>query len=167
MIYILEGPDGVGKSTLANAIYEETKGHILHCTWKKEFPMEKYFNDVLDAADDLSEYQDVIIDRWAPSEQVYGDVFRGGPAFDVHQYIWENPFIMAGGVKFIICENPNAVENHLKNKENRIEMFEDMSEVVKGFEKFVEDTEYLKWIHYDFTKVDMKEFVKELVNDRG
>ena len=162
MIYILDGPDGVGKSTLANAIYEETKGHILHCTWKKEFVMKEYFADVLAVAKRLNKYQDVIIDRWAPSEQVYGDVFRGGPSFDVHGYLWEEG--LDAELKFIICENQNAIENHLKNKETRVEMFETMEGVVEGFNKFVEDTDYLDWIHYDFTKVDMKEFVKELVN---
>lgn len=165
MIYILEGPDGVGKSTLANAIYEETKGHILHCTWKKEFNIKEYFAEILSVAKKLNKYQDVIIDRWAPSEQVYGDVFRRGPAFDVHGYLWEEG--LHSQLKFIICENPNAVENHLKNKENRVEMFDDMTHIVTGFQKFVEETDYLEWIHYDFTKVNMKEFVKELVNDRG
>lgn len=161
MIYILEGPDGVGKSTLAAALAEKTKGHVLHCSWKKEWTMETYFKEILECARVLSEYQDVVIDRWAPSEQVYGDVFRGGPSFDVHRFIWEEPFVMVGGARFIYCRNDNAIENHLKNKQKRIEMFEDMAEIVKEFDKFVAETDYLKWVTYDYDKVNMKEFIDE------
>lgn len=163
MIYILEGPDGVGKSTLAAAINERTKGHILHCTWKKEFNMQKYFRDILSVARKLDEYQDVVIDRWAPSELVYGEVFRGGASFDVHEYLWEEGIDTK--LKFIMCRNDNAVENHLKHKYERIEMFEDMSEVVKGFDKLRLDADFLDWIDYDYEKVDMNEFVKEITKD--
>lgn len=162
MIYILEGPDGVGKSTLANAIYEQTKGHILHCTWKKEFDMQRYFTDVFEVALKLNQYQDVIIDRWAPSEWVYGNVFRGGPSFNVTSFVWD---ISRGQpMKFIMCSNENVVENHKKHLAERDEMFDDMTEVAKEFETF-KKVSALKWIDYDYDKVDMYEFVKELVDD--
>lgn len=162
MIYILEGPDGVGKSTLAQEIYKETKGHILHCTWKSTFNMLDYFVAVMKAASELSEYQDVIIDRWAPSEQVYGDVFRGGPSFNVGLLLAIHS--KRDDIKWIYCRNDNAVENHMKNREEREEMFEDMTEIVKRFDEFVKESK-LPWIEYDYDKVDMHKFVEELVNE--
>lgn len=159
MIYILEGPDGVGKTTLARAIQDKTKGHILHCTWKEEFDMKQYFQDVLDVARVLDKYQDVVIDRWAPSEWVYGHVFRGGPAFDVFEFI--NERISSTPIKWIMCRNNNAVLNHKKNMKERPEMFEDMTDVVANFMLFQNDTPELNWIDYNFDEVKMEEWVDE------
>lgn len=165
MIYILEGPDGVGKSTLARAIADKSKGHILHCSWAPGWgDMRIYFLKILQAAQSLDWYQDVVIDRWAPSEKVYGEVFRGGAQFDTVRFILDNA--PREGVKWVICRHPNAVENHLKHKEERDEMFDDMTKIVDGFDKFVEDTSFLKWIEYDYTKVSTEAWVSEHVKKR-
>lgn len=161
MIYIVEGPDGVGKSTLANEIAQQTGASILHCSYDKEWDMQKYQMEMFKIAKQLNKYKDVVIDRWAPSEFVYGNVFREGPSYDVMGYLWE---LDDSNIKWIYCRNDNAVENHLKHKENRIEMFEDMSKVVEEFHKFVEDTNFLNWKVYDFDKVNRKKFVKELIS---
>lgn len=166
MIYILEGPDGVGKTTLARAIQDKTKGHILHCTWKEEFNMEDYFTDILDAAIELEPYQDVVIDRWAPSEWVYGHVFRGGPAFDVFDFIKEKVLDENIPVKWIMCRNNNAVLNHKKNMKEREEMFEDMTDVVANFMLFENDTPELNWVEYNFDKVKMEDWVDEHITRR-
>lgn len=159
MIYILEGPDGVGKTTLANAIAEKTKGHVLHCSWSKDWNMEEYFETVMDAAKELDFYQDVVIDRWAPSEYVYGHVFRGGPSFDVFDFIKDQT--QDTEVTWVMCRNDNAVLNHLKNKEKREEMFEDMTDVVANFMLFANDTPELKWIDYNFNKIRTEDWVDE------
>lgn len=164
MIYILEGPDGVGKTTLARAIQDKTKGHLLHCTYKEGWDMEMYFVQIIDVARELSEYQDVIIDRWIPSEYVYGNVFRGGPSFDGSKIIEHRA--INDETKWVYCRNDNAVQNHLKNREERQEMFDDMSKVVVEFDKYVEYSSnnwvHIPWITYDYDKVDMDQFVEEL-----
>jgi thymidylate kinase len=164
MIYILEGPDGTGKSTLAAAIAEKTKGHILHSTFNKDWDIEEYHTEIMEAAIDLNRYQDVVIDRWAPSEFVYGKVFRGKPSYDssilVEEYFGQHD------ITWIYCRNDNAVENHLNNKKNRKEMFDDMTKVVEEFDDYVSYTSNnwikLPWITYDFDKVDIDNFVKEI-----
>lgn len=161
MIFILEGPDGVGKSTLANEIAKQTKGHILHCSWKKEWDMQDYFKDIFQAALSVSKYQDIVIDRWAPSDWVYGNVFRDGPTSDTFKLIKEAD--ATAQVKWIMCKNDNAVLNHLKNKELRQEKFEDMTDVVSNFMLFENDTPELNWIDYNFNKVNMQEFVEGLI----
>lgn len=164
MIYILEGPDGVGKSTLAAAIADKTKGHVLHCSWKPGWKMEEYFKTVMESAERLDWYQDVVIDRWVPSEWVYGHVFRGGPAFDAFEFIKNN--VRDYDVRWVMCRNDNAVLNHLKNKDKREEMFEDMTDVVANFMLFQNDTPELKWIDYNYDKVNMNDWVDENVKRR-
>jgi hypothetical protein len=64
--------------------------------------------------------------------------------------------------KFIYCSNDSAIENHRENVKNRKEMFDDMSPVVASYEKYMAKTA-IDWVRYDFNKVDMNEFVKDLV----
>lgn len=158
MIYILEGPDGTGKSTLAQALQEKTKGHLMHLTFNKYWDMEAYYLAAYNAAIELSNYQDVIIDRWIPSEIIYGHVFRGGPSFNTSEI---PEFEQA---KYIYCWNEKAVENHLANKKNRDEMFDDMTHVAAAFDKYIE-TSKLPWEKYNFNNVSMEAFIEGITND--
>lgn len=163
MIYILEGPDGVGKSTLAHKIAKITKGHILHCSYKKSWDIEEYHEDILEAAILLDEYQSVVIDRWAVSEHVYGTVFRGQPIYNVLNFIKKHN---TNDFKWIYCHNDNAVENHLKLAKERKEMFNDMSKVVELYDSFVNLTrEVINWYDFDYDKKTFKQLWEEL-NDK-
>ena len=162
-LYILEGADGTGKSTLAIELLEQTKGHLIHGTWKKDWDIRSYHSSMYENAIDLLKFQDVILDRWAVSEEVYSDAFRGGSRYSSDEYMM-NCFnnISFENIRFIYCENDNAVENHKNNLKIRKELFNDMSPVVIAYEKYLSKTKF-NWIHYDWTKCDMKEFVKELI----
>lgn len=172
MIYILEGPDGVGKTTLARAIQDKTKGHLLHASFNKDWDIEMYHLQLIDTALELDQYQDVIIDRWTPSEAVYGKVFRGSESYNTDRFL-ENisdrsNLVNPSVAKWIYCRNDKAVENHLKNKEERTEMFDDMTKIVEGFDKYMTKSKKLgyPWIEYDFDKVDMNSFVEEVCKSR-
>ena len=158
MIYVLEGPDGVGKSTLAAAIAKEVNGQVLHLTFNKRWPAEQYHRIFIQTAQALDDAGvSVILDRWAPSEEVYGNVFRDGPGFNTHGLIQK----YGDGIIWIYCRNDNAVENHFKHVKTRNEMFDDMTKVVQEFDKYIQESG-LDWLMYDYNKVDMNEFVKEL-----
>lgn len=162
-LYIVEGADGTGKTTLSNALLEKTKGHLLHGSWHKDWDISKYHTTMLSTAARLLEYQDVIIDRWAVSENVYANAFRGGSKyFDADEFM---TFMLAAcevkNVTFIYCENENAVENHKANMKLRPEMFDDMTPVVEEYEKYLDKTTF-EWNRYNFDKVDMDKFVKEI-----
>lgn len=160
MIYIIEGPDGVGKTTLANAILEKSKGHLLHATYDKTWDIKDYHGSMITAAHLLNKYQDVILDRWAPSDGVYGRVFRGEPSYDTRRVVELADILY--DIKWIYCRNDNAVENHLRNKEKREEMYDSMEEVVKEYDKYMRES-FVNWIQYDFTKNNMNQFVEKLL----
>ena len=164
-LYILEGADGTGKTTLSQELLAETKGHLLHASFNPEWDIPKYHEDLFKAAIILLEHQDVILDRWAVSEEVYAEAYRGGSSCSADEYMTRligNDIVNQDLVKLIYCTNNSIVDNHNKNKSIRDEMFDDILPVVREYERYMARTA-LDWIRYDFTKVDMKEFVRELI----
>lgn len=66
MLIILEGPDGVGKTTIAKRLARILNGKIVHCT--KDTPNDmSYFRSILYA----SEEQFIIADRFCYGQFVY------------------------------------------------------------------------------------------------
>lgn len=167
-LYILEGSDGSGKSTLAKEILDQTKGHLLHCTWKKEFDIQEYFQNIYKAVEVLLDYQDVILDRWTVSDEVYANAYRGGSVYSADEFMEScmglDTLKDKELTKLIYCSNDKIIENHNENKKIRYEMFDDISPAVKEYEKYMKRTK-LDWIKYDFTVEgkDLKGFVEELV----
>lgn len=79
--YILEGPDGVGKSTLVTALAANVHKNpiIIHASGDAELwpSMHAYHESILDIAErNLENEHVVILDRHWPSEVVYHPVFR-------------------------------------------------------------------------------------------
>lgn len=76
-IYILEGCDGAGKSTLAEAIGKRLSVPVTHHgSYKGEHQVWRhYFDSMLPAYSDAC---DVVLDRSWISEPIYGLVYRGG-----------------------------------------------------------------------------------------
>jgi thymidylate kinase len=160
MIFILEGADGTGKSTLAKAIAKETSAHIYHCGFGPEWDIEEYHKTIWRQVKAMERLVgNVVLDRFCISEIIYATCFRDGPAYDVEKFIYEN--IWEDEVKWIYTRNDNAVTNHVKNSKNRIEMFENMEDVTNTYESYISSSN-LNWITYDFDKVNINDFVKEI-----
>ena len=158
-IIVLEGADGTGKSTLANILTTRTKGHIFHCSWDKDWNIEDYHESIMEAAIELSNWQTVVIDRWALSELVYGNVFRNGPSYDVRELMDQ----YRDKITWVYCHNDNTVLNHIKNAKNREEMFDSMKDIVKEFDKFINKSN-LPWIKYNFNKSNINKVVEDILN---
>lgn len=78
-IIVLEGPDCVGKTTLANKFREEG-AFVIHATNRWLDNMWLYHTAILNIAINKAfrEHRLVVLDRHWPSEQVYASVFRAG-----------------------------------------------------------------------------------------
>lgn len=169
-IIILDGPDFSGKSTLANEIAKQTKGHIIHASYNKNWDsISEYHRTLFKAANLMAEYQDVVIDRLCLSEYVYGTVFRGGSEYDPVEFLYQDiDWLNTNKAKLIwvYCSTTNSEELFQEGRKQREEMYSSMVEVNRVFEEIVEATdEAFHFKRYDFQTdgKNLNKYVEELL----
>ena len=159
MIILLEGADGTGKTTLANYIAKELNGMVFHAIYRPEINMEVYHKDLLTFARVFSNMGiPIILDRWALSEIVYGNIFRDGPSYDAETLLHQDD------ITYIYCHNDDVVSNHKRNSKTRKEMFDDMSAVASFYDEYI-NTSDIPWHIYDFNYQEKETFLKGVLDD--
>ncbi len=109
-IVILEGADHSGKTTLARHIIETYGARYLH---GRIFPsMWRYHVAMLRLALRWADSELVVIDRLWLSELCYGEVYRGGPAYDLGARCLDRVAMRVGAVT-VIC-SPDDQEFQIK-----------------------------------------------------
>lgn len=136
-IIVLEGPDGAGKTTLANALQEYLGARYMHLTYRFRDKMHLYHGAAIRICAHWAQHQPVILDRWWPSEIVYADAYRGGSKFAKYHLLLEH-IANHIGVVYVFCI-PGDRDRYLKHfnelKGKRTEMYDEgMERVYDGFQ---------------------------------
>lgn len=78
-IILLEGPDGVGKTSLASALEQKLQGALMMSSGPPatDDPVMEYLDALTSATKAAASGRPVIIDRLHIGEMVYGPLFRG------------------------------------------------------------------------------------------
>lgn len=158
MIFVLDGPDGVGKTTLGKRLAERTGGKYLHLTYRWKDKINLYHDAAIRWA--ARQKETVIIDRWWPSEAVYAKAYRGGSTWPLYGRMAER---VAGkfGVLYIYClpdSVEEAVDRHRKLKNEREEMYDDIADVAEL---------YLKLWNGSKTHEDKGQYLDQLILNGG
>lgn len=135
MIFVLEGPDAVGKTTLAQHMQQELGAEYLHLSYRWPDHMFEYHHAAIRWAIRKSHKKPVIIDRWWPSEALYAAEYRGGS-----KWPWINHALDAiaqqNNVLYIYCL-PEDLESYAKRfdqvKQEREEMYDNTVGVAKRY----------------------------------
>lgn len=99
MFIILVGPDGAGKSTLAKQLAEQTGFEIIAMDKPKT---EEEKNDMCNNYCQMILHKNnVIFDRFAYCEKIYGPIFRGGSAL-TNEDLYHIESLLAGKGAIII-----------------------------------------------------------------
>ena len=101
MIIIIEGPDGSGKTTLANQLSKQTGYKIIHRTRpkteeEKAIMMDEYLRIIRSG-------ESIIFDRCWYSEMIYGPVMRNASAISYPQMYDLERWLMEVGAIIIYC----------------------------------------------------------------
>jgi hypothetical protein len=99
-IIVLEGADATGKTTLARHLVERYGARYLHSTARRG--VWRWHVGALRLAIRAAESQLVVLDRHWLSEQVYGQVFRGAPAYDLGARCLDRVLLKHGAVT-VLC----------------------------------------------------------------
>lgn len=107
MIIIIEGPDGSGKTTLANQLSRQTGYKIIHRTRpkteeEKAIMMDEYLQIIRSR-------ENVIFDRSWYSEMVYGPVMRDASVISYSQMYDLERRLMKVGAMIIYCTDAKPV----------------------------------------------------------
>jgi len=124
-IFLLEGPDAVGKTTLARAIQDYYPGtRYIHLTLRRE--MVAHQVGAIRRAARLAEDAPVVIDRHWVSEQVYAGVYRGGTRLRREAVAEHQLLDRLGAVTVFVhlADVSTMVEAHVRTHAERPEMYE-------------------------------------------
>ena len=115
MIYIIEGADGTGKTTLANYLSKATGFPIKHRSKpKNEEERQEMYKNYLE---DIKSSKGVIWDRAFYSEMVYGPVMRDKSYIDKSQMIEFEILLAKHGAVIIFCDT--CMDSSWDNMQNR------------------------------------------------
>lgn len=106
MIYIIDGPDGAGKSTLAENILAASQCAVLKHFGTPKTPEEadNYWQIYLEAVESAADGHTVIFDRSWYSDLVYGPIMRGKQEMtEAHKNCLEHAVRSVGGGLVIYC----------------------------------------------------------------
>ena len=139
-IIIIEGPDGAGKSTLAEFISKEKNIPIEHLTYYKD--KKKMFEQFSEIHAKFSlEENPLILDRYIFSNIVYGCVFHDCNFVDGWR-LWLDSLLTACSVRkkiiiiFCLPEKKSWLERFEKLCQERDEMYVDVDKMSKVYDMF-------------------------------
>ena len=127
MLIVLEGVDGVGKSTIARKLARILNARIIHCT--KDTPNDyRYFHRILDAATD----ENVIADRFCYGQFVYQTPEERKLSKE-DLYHLETAMLARGAKVIYVTAQEKTIEERL-NKRNETPMYP-VKELMKRFDE--------------------------------
>lgn len=132
-VILIEGADASGKTTLARHLVERYDAKYIHSTVRRD--VWKWHLAALRLAHYYSQHGLVVLDRHFLSEQIYGAVYRGGPAYDLGARCFDRVLQSMGAL--MILAVPTNVEDqinrHVSLKESRKEHFAEIGEVARRY----------------------------------
>lgn len=117
-VICIEGPDGVGKTTLAQHFVDEYGALNIHATYRFKKMIPAYHEVIRRHAEvAAANGQLVVLDRHWITECIYGSTFRGGTKWPQYSHDMDVKF-QNMGVLTVLCL-PNNVEETLAKKKER------------------------------------------------
>lgn len=158
-IIVLDGTDMAGKTTLANALIKKYGGHYLHATYRFKDRIELYHLGLLRLAIKLHEADGkmVVMDRWWPSEMIYGDVYRNGNRVCNAGFRILHRLALRHGVSYVMCyreSREKLMEEYVKHHAQRNEMYaadDRVMQIHDGFKELYESisNQRSRWHRYN------------------
>lgn len=132
MRFIIEGPDGTGKTTLAKRLEDEQE-----LTYRHEGPPPTN-ETIFHYYDEMAMADDIVLDRWALGEPVYGPLLRDGSRLSIREIgkLVNNALDRDAVLVFCLPHPQVAMENWaIKHSDNR-ELITDRVVAIQAYATF-------------------------------
>lgn len=155
MIYVVEGPDGSGKTTLVKRLREMLAYAVKH----RDKPKSEEEKQMMLAGYgwDIASGGNFIYDRCWYSELVYGPIMRDASVITMDQmYSLEEAIVRSGGGMIIHCTGPidDLWYRCTTRGEDYIASKETLNDIRMGFEHLMHHTRHLlPVVRYELPKV--------------
>jgi thymidylate kinase len=160
MLWIIEGCDGVGKSTLAHKLKAAlgSDAEVRHCSALKRHPLDEYERDL-----DDSQHHHIIYDRHYLGELVYGPVYRARsevtPTIQRHIEMYLKS---RGAVLVLLTQTTDVIIERCRNKGETFLQEEDVDLVRRMFtEAFMRSGVTYKSLLVDPTEGDVDQLIAD------
>ena len=150
MIIIIEGPDGSGKTTLAEKFSKQTGYPIEHRSKpKNEEEKALMMGEYLHIA---KSSRNIILDRCWYSEMVYGKVMRDKSHIDFVQMYELERALDSHGAIIIYCTGPKAAlwKRATSRGEDYITSRDDFNAICEEYDKIMECPHYVPVVKYEY-----------------
>jgi deoxyadenosine/deoxycytidine kinase len=136
MLIILEGPDGVGKTTLANALlanHTEEEMLIRHCGPLRRDPIDEYLHDLDWYSPGVT--ASCVYDRHYIGELIYGPLYRGGSRVGEREIgLIERKLNEVGAMIVFLYNNVDTLRERNRAKGEDFLQDKDLESVVSSYE---------------------------------
>ncbi len=166
-VFIVEGCDLSGKSTLTNALIKEFPGIMMKITARPQskdrgqiITLKKYYHSVLDYINRFYQSKTIVLDRFFPSEMVYSKVKRGYEGFADEDYKDMEKVLNHRNHILIYCDpGKETIFERLKARGDDYINESDISALLDRYEKFFKYTTLKK------LRLDTKKSVETLIEE--
>lgn len=156
---ILEGPDGAGKTTLANDLARRFNYRYHAFGPPQHPPLREYLGWLVDQPDNQ-----VVVDRFHLGEHVYGPIYRGKSQLDPQsQWAIEMALKVRGATLVYVIAPLWALQETLLERGDDMVDVEDLARVVSAYDPVITGTS-LRACGYDRTRPDRDRALASIVN---
>jgi hypothetical protein len=133
-LYIIEGGDCTGKTTLSKWIATQRRGGWIHASGGKELHegMLTYHMSILGAAEHMLDYMDVVLDRFWPSEWCYGRALkRSFNGYDLTKILSRLNKLHC---IYVFCSNAGSNDRQLVSKSDHLYDRQEYEAILREYE---------------------------------
>ena len=153
MIIIIEGPDGSGKTTLANTLSKQTGYPVVHRSQpKSEEEKRQMMQQYIDA---IVTGKNMIFDRCWYSEMVYGPIMRDNSVITYPEmYLLEAKLAKRGALIIYCTDDPKTLwKRATRRGEDYITDYETFERICAGFDALMSVPHHIPVVKYGYEEV--------------
>lgn len=153
MIFIIEGPDGSGKTTLAEKLSKQTGYPVVHRSQPKS--EEEKLHMLRGYVDAIEAGKNIIFDRCWYSEMAYGPVMRDESVITYPEmYLLEEKLAKHGAMIIYCTDKPKTLwRRATKRGEDYITDFETFERICANFDVIMGVPHLVPVVKYDYKDV--------------